>query len=145
MLPCAYSGPFIWIDFEVTFGTNKKAVFGTTGHQTTMLTDTGPCWINVGCKVVRVPFCFLPTKIQLQVSGAETKSCGIYILLVICSPIPGEMIQFDSYFSDGLVQPPASFFVKKKRFFSRHPTSQLSQCIPSRLEAVAWAKICCLG
>lgn len=35
--------------------------------------------------------------------------------------------------------------MKKKRVFSRHPTSQLSQCIPSRLEAVAWAKICCLG
>ena len=90
MLPCAYSGLFIRIDFEVTSGTNKKAVFGTTGHQTTMLTDAGPCWINVGCKVVRVPFYFLPTKIQLQVWGGEKKSCGIYILLVIFSPLPGE-------------------------------------------------------
>ena len=27
----------------------------------------------------------------------------------LCSPLLGEMIQFDSYFSDGLVQPPPSF------------------------------------
>ena len=26
----------------------------------------------------------------------------------LCSPLPGEMIQFDEYFSNGLVQPPPS-------------------------------------
>ena len=141
MLPCAYSGSFIRIDFEVTSGTNKKAVFGTTGHQTTMLTDTGPCWINVDCKVVRVPVYFLPTKsncIQLQVWGAKKKVAGYTFCWWYFHPYLGKWSNLTNIFQMGLFNHQLVFVCEKKESFfpasdiptiSVHPFSARGRCV----------------
>ena len=64
----------------------------------------GVCWGKTPCSFKRAPFFFL--------SGL---SGGFKHFLF--SPLPGEMIQFDSYFSDGL-KPPASFFLETFRCIS---------------------------
>ena len=107
---------------EVTSGP-IKAVFGITGHQTTMLMDAGPCWINVGCEVVRVRF---SPKNPIAILGAKKKVGGFTLCIagnVFCTKKSGILT-----------------ISSQCRFLLA-----LKLVLPSQLEAIAWAPLCCLG
>ena len=49
-----------------------------------------------------------PAKGGEGVPEKDEDTCYLFTRNLLFSPLPGEMIQFDIYFSDGLVQPPNS-------------------------------------
>ena len=63
----------------------------------------------------------------------------------VCLPLPGEMIQFDKHFSNGLVQPPTTVYIPRKPI-PHHPCAKCDAFFtpPSRsnFEAVAAGTRC---
>ena len=54
-----------------------------------------------------------PEVLGSKVSYTPNILTGWWFQRFFISPLPGEMIQLDSYFSDGLVQPPTSVNIYK--------------------------------
>ena len=97
------AGSFEWFQVDRSIHRDLRLFFFQ--EVTKIIQETkSPCEKTIKWAPFLVAFLLSPTMKSLW----ATNHIYVWFDIFVCLPLPGKMIQFDQYFSNGLVQPPTN-------------------------------------